>query len=274
MQGVEVSISDCIGGHRCLQQLLDARAEIATAGDLPVVFNSFTRNDFVVLATMVTTTEDVKLIADKRSGVSHVQQLKGKRVGVVVGSASQYFLELYLLAAGIDPRGLALVSMQPEEMPDALQSGRVDAIATWEPYGYRASKALANQALVLPKSLVYTQTFNLVANRRMVGSKDVELTQVMKAIAQAEQFIQDQPEAAQAILKNRLKVDQGFVDWVWSGFRYRLALDQSLIKTMEGEARWAMREGHVKGKAVPNFFELIHSAPLKAAKEHSVGVRP
>ncbi|MBC7993916.1 MAG: NrtA/SsuA/CpmA family ABC transporter substrate-binding protein [Rhizobacter sp.] len=271
-EGLDIRLSDCTGGHRCLKQLLENRADLATASDLPIVFNAFERTDFVVLGTFVTTSEDVKLIAHARSGVSKPLHLAGKRVGVVTGASSQYFLELYLLTVGVDPRDLTLVSLQPEKMLDAISAGNVDAIAVWEPHAYLTTRALGSSAVVMPHTSGYILTFNLVGHRRLVGTREADLARVLRAVERAEQFIHDRPEDAKAILRARLKLDQAFVDWVWTGLNFRLGLEQSLITTMEGEARWARREGHVKGSASPNYLGMLHTAPLRSIKPGAVGV--
>ncbi len=271
-EGIDVRLSDCTGGHRCIKQLLENKADLATSGDLPIVFNAFERNDFAVLGTFVTTSEDVKLVAQVSSGITNASHLAGKRVGVVIGASSQYFLELYLLTVGVDPRDVTLVSLQPEKMLEAMQAGSVDAIAVWEPYAYLTTRALGSRAIVLPPNSGYLLTFNLVAQRRLVGARDADLVRVLRAVERAEKFILEQPEDAKAILRARLKLDQGFIDWVWSGLNFRLALEQSLITTLEGEARWARRAEHVKVAASPNFLGILHTAPLKTVKPTAVGV--
>jgi NitT/TauT family transport system substrate-binding protein len=270
-QGLDVKLAACEGGYRCLKEMLAGRADIATVGDLPIVLNSFERTDYAVIGTLVTSSDDVKLIAHARSRISKPLHLAGKRVGAVIGSASQYFLELYLLTAGVDPQGVTLVALQPEHMLAALQGGEVDAVAIWEPHAYLSTKALGSSAVVLPHASGYLLTFNLVAHRRLVGARDDDMIRLLKAIVRAERFIQERPDEAKAILRTSLQLDQPFIEWVWGGMAYRLSLDQSLISTMEGEARWARREGHVKG-ASPNFLGLLHSAPLKAVKPSAVGV--
>ncbi len=97
------------------------------------------------------------------------------------------------------------------------------------------------------------------------------MVRLLRAVERAEQFIQDHPAQAQAILREQLKLDQSFVDWVWGGLGFRLSLDQALLTTMEGEARWAQREGHVAERARPNMLTLIHAGPLRAVKPGAVG---
>lgn len=271
-EGLDVRLHDCTGGHRCLKLVLDGQADLATASDLPIVFNAFERADYAVIATLVTSREDNKLIAHARSGVSRPMHLAGKRIGAVPGSSSQYFLETDLLTLGMDPAQQSVVALQPEDMVEALRGGKVDAIAVWEPYAYLATRALGRDAVVLPTSGGYVLTFNLISHRRHVGGRDGDLTHLLRAVERAERFIQARPDEAKAILRSRLQLDQAFIDWVWGGMSFRLGLDQALITTMEGEARWARRSGHVTTRSSPNFLSLLHTAPLNAAKPGSVGV--
>lgn len=269
-EGLEVKVQDCQGGHRCLRQVLDGAADVATAGEMPVVMNSFTNADYAVIGTFTKSTDDLKLIAGTRSGIKSAAQLVGKRVGVTKGTASEFFLELYLLTAGVDSHSLDIVDLQPEDMLPALQTGKVDAISVWQPFGYLALKALGTGATVLPGNSPHTQTFNLVSHRKLVGARDATLVRLLRAVERGERFIQEQPAEAKRLLRERLALEQDFVDNVWPGMRYRLVLDQALLLTLEGEARWARREGHVSGPLKPNFLQLVHSAPLHTVKPDAV----
>lgn len=271
-EGLEVAFSDCIGGHRCLRQVLDGHADVATAGELPVVFNGFERSDYAVVATMVTAADDVKLIAHARSGIVRPRQLAGKRVGLTLGTAGHYFLDSFLLTAGVEPRSVTVVGLQPEQLQAALQAGEVDAIVAWEPYAYLAVKALASQATVLSSSGAYLQTFNLISGRAQLQARHEALVRLLRAVERAERYIAERPAEAQAVLRRRLQMEPAAVDAVWPGLSFRLRLDQSLITTMEGEARWAIREGHVKARSAPNFLPLVHSAPLQSVNPAAVTV--
>ena len=267
---LEVAIIDCVGGTRCLRQLLDDKADLATTSEMPVVLQAFAQADVAIVATMVHASDNLKLIARKASGVTTSEQLDGRKVGVIAGTSAQYLLETHLLNVGVDPRRVTMVPLQAEETVVALRSGRIDAVAVWEPFGYAALHGADAVGLRLPLSGGYIEKYNLVA-RRALFRRDDELARLLRAVERAEQFIQARPAEAQAILREHLKLDQGFVDWVWAGLGFRLSLDQSLVNTMEGEARWAQREGHVAGGARPNVLTLIHAGPLKSVKPDAVG---
>ena len=268
---LDVVIADCIGGTRCLRQLLDDKADLATSSEMPVVLQAFAHSDVAIVATIVHASDNLKLIARKASGVTRSEQLDGRRLGVIAGTASQYELETHLLTVGIDPRHVTMVPLQAEETAAALQSGRIDAIAVWEPYGYAALRGADAVGLRLPLSGGYIESYNLVVRRSPSAARDDQLVRLLRAVERAEQFIQDRPGEAQAILREQLKLDQHFVDWVWAGLGFRMSLDQSLVSTMEGEVRWAQREGHVPGGVRPNVLTLIHAGPLKVVKPAAVG---
>ena len=272
-EGLDVQLTDCIGGRRCLKRLLDGGADIATASEMPVVLHGFLAPDVAVIATMANASDNLKLIARKASGIVRGEQLDGRKVGVVAGTAAEYLLETHLLTVGVDPRRVTMVPIQAEDTVAALRSGRIDAVAVWEPYGYAAlhGDGADSVGVRLPLNGGYIESYNLVASRRILGPRDAALVRLLRAVDRAEQFIQSHPADAQLVLKQRLGLDQHFVDWVWGGLGFRLSLDQSLVSTMEGEVRWAQREGHVAGGARPNVLTLIHAGPLKAVKPNAVG---
>lgn len=265
-EGVAVRTEDCIGGQRCLKRLFDGAAQLATVSELPVMFNSFERTDYAVVGTFVTSVRDVKLIARRSAGIGAAAQLAGKRIGTVRGATAHYYLDAYLLFHDIDPKGVTLVALAPEKVPQALAAREVDAVAIWEPYGWLTLRAVGADALVLDNPRIYTPTFNLVVDRRTLAAREDEIVKLLRALDRAQRFIREQPRRAQEIMKARLRLDQAFVDAVWPDLDFRLGLDQSLVSTLEGEARWALREGHVPaGRKTPNFLHVIEPGPLRRA---------
>jgi NitT/TauT family transport system substrate-binding protein len=270
-EGVPVKLNEVIGGHRTLQQVFNGEADLATSSEAVVMFNSFQRNDFVVLATFVTSDNDVKVVARGDAGIGRPAQLLGKRVGTVIGAASHYYLDTLLLVDGIDPAGVTLVNLQPEALPPALKKGAVDAIAIWEPLPFKAMQTVTGANIVKDPG-AYMLTFNLIAQRKLAGPRDADLVKLLRALERAERFIKAEPAAAQAVLRDRLKLDQAFIDWIWPHYHYRLSLDQSLLTTLESEARWARLGGHVKAAQSPNYLTLIYSSPLRKIGTGAVGI--
>lgn len=270
-EGVSVEIINVIGGHRAMKDVLEGRSDLATSSESVVMFNSFKGDDFVVLATFVTSTDDVKIVSRKNSGVDDYEQLSGKKVGTILGSASHYYLDSMLLMHGIDPNLVRKIPRQPEEMGEALKKGEVDAVSIWEPYPYKILQSDPNMQR-LPQTPLYRLTFNLIAHKTILSSRKVDLIKLLKALEKAERFIESESGKSKMVLREHLQLDQGFIDWIWPSYRYGLSLDQSLLTTMEAEARWAIQEGYVDRVKLPNYLNYISSVPLRSASPSSVTI--
>jgi len=265
-EGVEATLKDCVGGHRCLKLLLDGQADMATAADMAVVFKTFERMDFAIVATIATSSDDLKVISQKT--ITKPEQLVGKRVGMVIGTASQYFVDLFLLTTGVNPDTVKFVPLQPETAREAMRSGQVDAISLWEPFALQARGAVGGN--LLSERGMYIENFNLVAAQKTIASRDVGVRAVLRAISRAQAFVEEHPDEARAIMRQRLLLDPAVIDQVWPSFSFRLSLEQSLLTTMEGEARWAVREAHVGNVQIPNFLRIVHTAPLRSVRSDAV----
>jgi len=270
-EGVPIKVTDVIGGHRSFQQLMEGSADLATSSEAVVMFNSFKYKDFAIVATFVNSDDDVKLITRADTGIVSARQLAGRRVGTVTGSASHYYLEMLLLMSGVEPKSVQLRNLQPEAMAEALKRREVDAISIWEPFPFKIMQAVP-KARVLPKSGAYRLTFNLVVAKKLVGARDQELVKVLRALERAQRFIAAHPAQAQSILRNKLELSQAFIDWIWPRYEFKTTLDQALLTTLEGEARWARQEGLVKGERSPNYLTFIHAGPLGKVRPAAVSI--
>jgi len=79
------------------------------------------------------------LVAMPASGLRRIEDLKGKNVGIFPGPSAEIFFGLLFEKHGIDPiQDLNLVELQQELQINALVSGQVDVLATFEPVATQA----------------------------------------------------------------------------------------------------------------------------------------
>lgn len=270
-EGLNLQLQEVLGGHRAMQALLDGQADLATVSETVVVFSSFKSQQFAVLASFVSSNKDSKVVVRADAGIAQWPDMKGKRIGTVQSAASHYLLDTALLAAGLDPRLLEVQHAQPETMADKLRKGELDAVAIWEPFPFKILQEVPGSR-VLPISIGYRLSFNLLASRALLGARDDELRRLLRALDRAERFIAEKPAQAQALLRERLKLDNNFIAWIWPSCQYRLSLDQALLTTLEAQARWAQQEGHVRGERPRNYLELIYSKPLRQVAPSAVSL--
>jgi len=270
-EGVQLKINDVIGGVRTMQQLLGGTVDLATSSESVVMFNSFGRKDFAVLCSFVTSEEDVRMIAGPNMVSLKPGHMVGKRIGTIVASASHYYLDNWLLFHGVDPKNVTVVGLAPEAMESALANGNVDAVSVWEPFGYKILRDMPT-AKAYPNPGTHTLSFNLMVHVKHIGVRDDELVRILRALERAQRFIKAEPVKAQAILRERLQIDQSYIDWIWPRYHYALALSQSLLVTLESQARWARQEGHVTAPRSPNYLDFIYPGPLSVVRRDAVGI--
>lgn len=81
--------------------------------------------------------------------ITSVADLAGKKIGVNIGSVSQFFLEYILKENGMTDSDVSLVRMSQGDVPAALAAGQIDAGVTWEPH---LSRSVDNGAKLLVDS--------------------------------------------------------------------------------------------------------------------------
>lgn len=273
-RGVNVEFVNCVGGNRCVKNMLEGQTELATATELPVVFNSFIRSDFAILTSFVSVANDLKVVARTDAKITEPGKLRDKTLGYVKGGASQYVLDLVLVYNGIDPDTVKLKAITPETALTALANKEVDALCIWEPFASRIELELGTDVQLVPIPKLYTETFNLIAMQSTIKARPQELERIVQALKDSTQFIQTHPEKAKALAAKRLRVPVTLIDKIFDDYRFRLSLNRSLPRTMEGQGRWAQREGHVPSNLPqPNYTSFLYPALLKTVDPSAVSLQ-
>lgn len=86
-----------------------------------------------------------------RSGaaIERLADLAGKKVGVSIGGTADLYLTEALRRAGVPRAAVGYVNVPPGNMAAILQSGGVDAIATWEPFVTMAIERVMGSRLLV-----------------------------------------------------------------------------------------------------------------------------
>ncbi len=114
-------------GADMLALLADQRLEAGLLGDVPTVLAAAHGDIWIVGLVKQTSTA---IIA---KGDTQVRDLAGKRIAYVELSSAHHTLLQGLRSAGLTEADVKLIPMRIEDMPDALESGQIDAFAAWEP---------------------------------------------------------------------------------------------------------------------------------------------
>ncbi len=272
-EGLNVKIKEFASGRTALRTMLDeGNLDMVTVAQTPVMFNSFNRSDFVIIAAMVNSDNDVKILVSKDKGIKAPSDLIGKKVGTTKGSTGHFFLAVFLVHNGIEFSEIEIIDIEATDLPQALADERVDAISTWEPNILNAKLLLGEKAHFLSSRGVFREDFYFVSNRNFMENNPEILKNFLKAIEKGEEFIRKNREESIHIVSERLKTDKESTASLWNDFDFQLMLDQTILITLEDEARWAIREGLTDKKEVPNYLDFIYMNALEDVKPDAVTI--
>jgi len=163
--GLEIKIIDVIGGKNSFKMIMSGQADYGTSSESVLMFESIKKPEFVNLASFVESDNDIKLLILASSTGA---DLTGKKIGIIKGTASEYFLSLYLGLNNLKLTDVELINLSPSMMTEALVSHKVDAVSVWEPYAFEIKQALRKDIELAKAKNIYSLTFNLLKFR---GSK-------------------------------------------------------------------------------------------------------
>jgi hypothetical protein len=114
-------------GNDMVKLMGGGKLELAFLGDMPTV------NTLVRTPTAIAGLGKRNFSSVVSHNYSQMESLRGKRIGFSAGSSSHLVLLRGLKAARLQESDVTLVPMEPAQMPDALESGAIDAFSAWEP---------------------------------------------------------------------------------------------------------------------------------------------
>ncbi|MBL7212469.1 MAG: NrtA/SsuA/CpmA family ABC transporter substrate-binding protein [Desulfobacteraceae bacterium] len=272
-KGVKVRIKEFDSGKASLAAMLKNKdIDICTVANTPIVFKSFERDDFVIIAAMLYSDNIAKVLARTDKGIRNPRGLESKRVGITKGTTGQFFLDAFLTFRGIVPSKVAVVDLKPSELPKALAEGGVDAICTWEPHILTAKQLLGNKAHILLGEGIYRAAFYFVARRDFAENNPEALKGFLRAIQKGEELIQREEDKSIDIVCQRLGSDRKLTESIWGDFVFQLMLDQMILMSLEDVARWAIKQGLTTQKEVPNYLDYIYMDALDEVRPEAVTI--
>ncbi len=271
-EGLDVTLKEYTSGKKATQALFAGEVAISTVADMPVVFNSFKRQDFCIIATFTYSYPFVKIIARKDSGLKKGVDLKGKKVGANMGTSSHFFLGVFLIHNRLSIPDVEMINIKTVDLPTALKNNEVDAISVWQPYTQKAMQLLGDNAIELPNAEIYRTTFNFAVMKMFAKEHPEILQRFLRAIDKATAFIRKDREKAQEIIAGSFNLDKNVVNAAWDDFVFGISLDQPLLVSWDNIARWVIENRLVNKNQIPNYLNYICLDTLQAVKPNSITI--
>ena len=174
-------------GAKVIGALALGEVQIALAGSSPAAAGISRGLDIEVIWVAEDIASAEAMVARDGSGVTKLEDLRGKRIGVPFASTTHFHTLFALEHFGIDPAEVNIVNMQPTEIVIAWERGEIDAAFVWDPALGRIKKT--GRVLITSGELsaLGKATFDgLVASRDFTGENADFMCRFIKAVAAAD----------------------------------------------------------------------------------------
>ena len=167
---------------------------------------------------------------------------------------------------------VTVINLQLPQLVNATINGDTDASFSSEPYVYQMRQQMGENAIVWPVSLGQHAHFSLICNERTVQEHPEIVEEVLSSLLEAETYTNSHPKEAKKIVQTLTKFDDQYLEQEWQNHLFSVTLSQSLIKSMEDETRWRIRNNLTDAVDIPDFSKYIAADTLYKLKPSAVTI--
>jgi NitT/TauT family transport system substrate-binding protein len=113
--------------------------------DFVLVNAIFTGSESLRCLGSIASVDNIQMMGRKDRGIFQPGDLKGKRIGIPLGTIAEFFLGRFLTFNSLSLRDVELINLNPSDLTEALADGRVDAVIVWEPWVYGIKERMGDK---------------------------------------------------------------------------------------------------------------------------------
>jgi NitT/TauT family transport system substrate-binding protein len=184
-----------------------------SAGQLDA--NCQTLNDTIAFAPNSINGQVVVLVNDNSAGndkiivaenINTIQDLKGKKVALEEGLVDDFLLSLALEKNGMSRKDIQVVNLETGAAAAAFAAGQVDAVGAFPPFWLTALKRKGSKELLSSAEFPGAIPDLLVVSQKLVNERPEVVQGLVKTWFDIREFMQQNPEKADAIMAKRANV--------------------------------------------------------------------
>jgi sulfonate transport system substrate-binding protein len=257
-EGVKVKYNLFLAGPPMIEGLSGGRLDLIHTGDMPPVAGRAAGIDLKVIANAGLDPAHNAVSVAPDSAIKSPKDLKGKKVGVPVGSSAHHFLFLLLDKNGLKTSDVQVVNLPAPELANALETKNVDAVAVWEPI--TSNIELQGKGKVLADSTKIKRAVNVYLTRNEFGKENPKLVEAfIRATKRATNFYKKDPKAAQKAISDESRFPLPVIAKITKRYNFGLSISDKDIAALE-QVKDFLRETKVLKKEfeINELFDLSY----------------
>jgi NitT/TauT family transport system substrate-binding protein len=250
-RNLKVEITQFSGGPDLADATMAGEQDFGSSGTATWM-PRFVRSDALrILCTMATSPNNFKMAA--LTSITSLAGLKGKKVGTVSGSSTDYLWSLVAKKLEIPESGLDIVGVTPPELVPALVRGDIQAFFSWEPWPTKAVEIAGKDKVhILASSgeVGYFQSFVVVGNKNFVQAKPDVTARLLAALRNATDYMNKERADAIKITAARNKLTPEMAEYIVGLYKFNLDIADSMVAAARTEEAWMRGKQRLRGNLI------------------------
>jgi NitT/TauT family transport system substrate-binding protein len=254
-------------GKSTRDAMISARIEIGVIGATPFVIGA-AKGEMEAIAVALYGAKTLAVVGGVKAGIKSMKDLKGRRIGSQLGSATDFVLKNKILPKyGLKPDDVHIINARFKDQPSALAAGSIDAFAGAEPFVSVAEVEKLGRVLVDYSDFDLGPVILAANSSAVAGRRDAVVAFLRGWLASVKAF-HDHPDQAVNIVFKHFK-DQGFsvneevVKLMLSKFDVRPTLTPAVQTYLTEHSKVLLKQKKIA--ALPDWNKLLNRDLLAAA---------
>ncbi len=261
---VEVEIIDYPGGGPAITESFSAgEVDFGFLGDLPVITNKANGSDIKIVGYSFSKEETDLLVTLEGSGITSLEDLKGKKIGVAIGTTAHSMILKQLDSVGLTENDVELVNLSFADCVTSLVSGDIDAASSFTTFVLPANKDGANIVTVSDATGLGISNTVIAASGSFTDAHPKETAQLLKAFDDAVQWIAENKDESISFIAEYAEQDPEITTIDWEKWKQHIQLTEEDIDAVEGVLEFAEKQELIENEV--SLDELIDTSYLEAA---------
>ncbi|MBQ5951068.1 MAG: aliphatic sulfonate ABC transporter substrate-binding protein [Lachnospiraceae bacterium] len=265
--GVDVVWTDFESGPPMNESFVAGQQDIGVIGDVPAVTAVANGQKNVYIAAEEGGSFTAILVLED-SGINSVADLKGKKVGVVIGSTGQNMLQKALASGGLDfGKDIEAVNVSMGEAQTVLINRNVDAVVVWEPNVSRIDAVDGVKNLIAGDAVGFGGVNIVFARKEFVDSNPDIVKVFLAQYWKATKAFKEKPEDYTAKIGEVFNLDEALLKEASSKCIYTLEFTDSVTESLQDTVSFLMGIEAIKNEINVRDF-IVDDLAREVVKEN------
>lgn len=259
--GLTVDVRRFSSGRETAEALIGGHVDVATFAELPFVLASV-RDPSLRIIRVLNDARSLGIVVNRTKKIDHPVDLKGRSIGVSVGTTGNLALISYLQKNGITSKDIRVINLGPAELLAAFINGDVDAICTWQPFVQFALQRSPDGALLSGSQDHLRAMYLLVAREKTILDRREELSRLVAGLDVTQVGFEQRASDAQLILGKATGLDLASLRNIWDLFEFKVRSADVALTALRDAEKFAAASGM-----------LAAGTPLRDWSKHTANLK-